>query len=551
MRSRAGQARRARRGAIGRAEGRSIRLLLCGFCVAAFSSATAHAQGFVERAEADRPAEELQETLFRMRFDVTAGAFVESQLGEAPVENTSIASPNSIYWLDLRAKVDARHIQGSRVDGMIDMRARLNPDPSAPSRGYRGGEEYDLKEGHFTWRGETTNVALGRQILRDVDAQTIDGLTVVQELSKRYELGAFAGLYPDPFSRSIYDDYKVTVYSDEGLPIGSEYVRPLPVAAGGWTGYRYSRAHGALGAAAILPRNDDPPLGMPMAPPRSENRVLLTSHGYWRTLQSVDVIHYVVAEGRTKSSLPTLVNGQLILHWRPSDRVLLEAGASRMSSYAVEVYLRDLLERLHPYVGMCPDMTTRCVQNNLEVIRIASSEVRAGGNYLFAGPRVDVHAQLRYREREGLAVPEGLLVFNADTQYDVSVGLRKKRAIGGFDVGASAVAIRGERTAANMVGLRASRALQGSLFLDLDAGYSQYEDGCVASMLDPRTCDGTARGYTYKGGVLGTWQRDLHWLVIADYHLNVNKAQAIRNGLVNSYPYFAGHSFFLRVQYRQ
>jgi hypothetical protein len=523
--------------------------------VALVPAVAAAQQGFVETAQPDQPEPERNQTRIRMRMDVTGGAFVESQMGAAPVENTSITSPNSIYWMDVRGKLDARHISGSKVDAMGDLRIRLNPDPSSPSRGYQGGEEYDLKEAYGVYRGEKVDFGFGRQILRDVDAQMIDGLTLLYRTSPKFEMGFFAGLYPDPFSRSIEDDYKVVSYRVDPATMlqfasGETTVDPIPVAAGTWGGYRYPRAYGAVGLAAVLPRNDDPPPLDPAAPPDSENRLLLTSNGYWRTLQSVDLIHYVVLEARNSRESPNVVNAQLAAHWRASSRLLLEAGASRMSSYAVEVYLRDLLERQIPFVGVCPDIaSTLCIQNNIDVIRVASNEVRAGGNYLFPIQRIDVNTQVRYREREGLVLPEGLPVFNADRQIDAAFGLRKKN-VAGWDLGGSFAVIRGKRTAANVFGARASRQIGETLYVDLDGGYSQYEDMCDRSMLDMRTCDGTARGFTYRLGGLGTWQRDLHWLFIADYHLNLNKAQAIRFMLVEKYPLMAGHAFFLRAQYR-
>ena len=515
----------------------------------------ARAQGFVDVDAAGGPAEEPDLTSLKMRVDLTGGAYVESQYGEAPIANTSISSPNSIFWVDVRGKLDARHISGSRMDVYGDLRIRLNPDPAAPSRGYQGGQEYDLKEAYGAYRGESTDLSLGRIILREVDAQTIDGATLVYHSSVRYELGLFGGLYPDPFSRSVQDDYKVITYDDAGLPTGKETVKPIPLAAGGWAGYRYSRAYGAFGLMGILPRNDDPPPLMPMATPRSENRLLVTSNGYWRTIEAIDLIHYLVLEARNSNDVPTLINGQLVGHWRASPRLLLEGGVSRMSSYAVEVYLRDLLERYYPFVDamgnplMC-DPGLPCIQNNLDIIRVASNEVRAGGNYFVSGPRLDVNAMVRYREREGLVLPEGLPIFPADRQVEGSLGARKRELWKKFDVGGSAVIVRGRRALANIFGVRATRELSPSTYLELDGGYSQYEDGCRGSNLDTRTCEGTARGFTYRLGALGTWQRDEHWLFIADYHANLNKAKAIRNGEVNVYPYYAGHSFFFRAQYR-
>ena len=64
-------------------------------------------------------------------------------------------------------------------------------------------------------------MALGRQVVRDVDAITIDGFRVGYRPRKSWEYGAFAGLYPNPFSRSLDTDYL-----DEGSLPGN--------AGGGW-----------------------------------------------------------------------------------------------------------------------------------------------------------------------------------------------------------------------------------------------------------------------------------------------------------------------------
>jgi len=128
--------------------------------------------------------------------------------------------------------------------------------------------------------------------------------------------------------------------------------------------------------------------------------------------------------------------------------------------------------------------------------------------------------------------------------------VRKRELIKGFDVSGNAIVLRGRRSFANIFGVRATRELSPATYLELDGGYSQYEDGCRGSNLDPRTCEGTSRGFTYRLGGLLTWQRDLQWLFIADYHANLNKARALRGGEVNIYPYYAGHSFFFRAQYR-
>ena len=120
------------------------------------------------------------------------------------------------------------------------------------------------------------------------------------------------------------------------------------------------------------------------------------------------------------------------------------------------------------------------------------------------------------------------MVADADQgQLDLQGGIRQKRSLGGFDLAATGVLIRGDRTSASFATLRGSRLfLEERLGLDLEAGYTQYLDKCAyeGAVATELNCTGTAKGTTLRGGLTLTWRRDKHWLFLGDYHLARNTA---------------------------
>lgn len=450
---------------------------------------------------------------------------------EAADDDGPAASPQDLLYSDLRARVEAEHIKGGRWDGLGDLRLRF-ADDARSARGWVGGNELDLRELYFARRGRSADVAVGRQIVREVDATTIDGVRVIYHPRGAWEFGAFAGMFPNPFSRDFATDYATS-------DLERRTITDYPAATGAWGAYRYRFVYGSIGAGAILPRDAEPSDDDPA-------RIFVTSNGYWRLAQGLSVFHYGVYDV-TGGAGAQLMNLQVMVHYRPRPRLLLEAGASHMGTYALELYVRDLLEQ--------PDLVPGRTQTNLVLLRVGSDEARAGATYSIVEKRVDVFGQVRYRRRESLVdadaaamLPPAILNLQPDEQWDISAGVRQRESLAGWTLGANAAVIRGDRTDTTFLVARGQRSLlKGRLDLDLDLAYVAYDDTCPANtpMVTDPTCTGNSSGTTLRGGASVIWRRDRHWLVLGDYHYAMNDATVG----TTVQPGIDSHTLFLRAQY--
>jgi hypothetical protein len=470
----------------------------------------ARAQSQVDDGEADT-AEPFARGLL-----ATSGLFY-TESADRRVAGNDQASPEDLAFADLRARLEAGNLAGGAWGGLGDFRLRLTRDELS-ARGFDGGGEAHLREALVVRRGSRIDVSLGRHILRDVDAVRVDGAALRLHPGGRWEFGAFGGLYPNPLSRSLDDDYR-----DES---------GLPAAAGAWAAYNGSRSHGAFGLGGVSPREQ-----ADAAQPEPA-RVFASSHGHHQLGDRVDAFHYLVGDLAGPDGA-TLLSAQLGANWRVSERLRLEAGLGHMSTYAVEIYVRDLLETPDPE----PEAGAP-VQNNLALVRIASDEGRAGA-VLLLPRRVDVHAQVRVRRRDALFdadLPMDIAGIAPDDQIDLSGGIRQRDSLLGLDLSASAVAIRGERTASSFATLRTRRDLwDGRLSAELEVGGVDYSDRCDAG--DP-TCTGTVNGRTLRAGGQLAWLPTRGWLVLSDYRAAWNRAE--RDGMEQ--PAIRSHTLFLRVQ---
>jgi hypothetical protein len=467
-------------------------------------------------------------TEYRGRFSTSGVYYKESALSEGM---NNEASPNALLFTDLRMKAEALHIEGTGWDGLADLRVRYATNELA-ARGYVGGQEFDLKEIFVVRRlGTSSDLSVGRMMIRDVDATAIDGARVTYRPSERFELGVFGGLYPNPFSRTFGTDYR-----------RGETPFALPLAAGLWTGYRFERMYGAVGVAGILSRDEEEPT--------EPNRAFVTAQGYWRVKDGLDIYHYLA--GDVVGAVGTeLINLQLGAHWRPQPRLLVEGGVSHMSTYAIQIFLRDLsaFETADAIMG-------NPFQNNLALIRTGSDEVRGGANYGFLEQRIDLNGELRIRRRGILPgsdepLPPELAALPVETQIDVQAGVRQRKAVLGVDLGASVVAIRGDRTNSNFLILRATRAfMDDRLQFDLDGTYTTYADTCdYAADMDP-TCMGTTQGQTIRAGMLTQYRHNANWVVLADYHYSKNASSSAPGGAARTEnPPISANMFFFRGQY--
>ncbi len=450
----------------------------------------------------------------------TSGFFYHE---EAPrvVPGNDQESPQDLVFADVRARLEAGNLAGSRWGGLGDFRLRLTQDELS-ARGFEGGGEYHLREAYVVRRGQTIDLFAGRQILREVDAIRVDGAALrLRSRSGPWEYGVFAGFYPNPLSRSLDTDYD---RGDGGAG--------PPAAGGAWAAYNTGRNHGGFGIGGVAPRDAadrvDP----------EPTRVFASWNGYTMVGERLDLFHYVVADlaGREGAEL---LSAQLGANWRTSDRLRIEAGFGHMSTYAVEIYVRDLLEKPDPQ----PE-TGAPVQNNLALVRIASDEGRLGAVLSLPG-RVDLHAQVRLRRRDALSdaeLPMEIAALGADTQLDLSGGIRQRDSLLGLDLSALVIAIRGDRTATTFATLRAHRVLwRGRLDAELEAGAIDYADRCDGSDL---TCTGQLDGRTYRAGGQLALVPSARWLFLSDYRFAWNTAE--RAGMEE--PDIRSHTIFFRAQ---
>ncbi len=492
--------------------------------------AAASAQFVTSGADLDAPAgEAIDETAYKGRLMASGTYYGESSNAAVdPLANTGDdpASDQALLYTDLRGRIEAAHIQGGKWDAAGDFRIRY-ADGADASRGWLGGSESDLREAFILRRGGKTDVSIGRLVVRDVDATTIDGLRVTHRRSPGFELGAFAGVYPNPFSRDVATDYP------EGRALGD-----LPLGAGAWAGYRSPRAHGAIGAAVLLPRDPDDVDPEP-------TRAFLTANGYFRVRPGFDVYHYGVVDVAGRGGVQ-LLNGQLGVRWRKSPELLLEAAVSHLSTYAIELYVRDYLE--NPDAAPMPMR----IQNNLFVARMASDEGRGGATYTLRQAKVDVFGQVRYRRRATIAsdeLPMEIAALPPDTQIDVSGGARKRDAFLKTTVTANLIYITGDWTSTWALTGRLSRGFRDDrVAAELDVSYLKYDDACPATG-DP-ACMGTATGSSTEFGGNLVWRRDRHWMFLGDYHYSTNAATTEPvPGTTTDEPTITGHSLFVRGQY--
>jgi hypothetical protein len=456
-------------------------------------------------------AQNVEESKIIGRLYATFGYYGESSSGGAGYD----ASPDRLVWGDLRGRVEADHIKGSAFDVLGDLRIRFTPhDVSTPvanvpaagqaqSRGWIGGNEYDLREAFVRYGSDAASFSVGRLVLRDLDAMTVDGARFAGRSSASFEYGVAAGLFPNPYSRSFSTDYKFAADDERG-------VADYPAAAGAWAGYRLAAFYGAVGAGAIFPRNTS-------ATYQENNRTFLTASGYARVSPTVNFFHYGVLDvsGDAGTQLTSL---QLGGDWMVSAPLRIEVGYSHMSTYAIETYFRNYLETV-----LIPAGGVTTIVNNLDVARMAADEGRLGANYAFLKSGLDVFGQVRYRRRDTIdtaATDANIAALPAETQIDVSAGVRKKAAIADWDLGANAAYITGDRTTSFYAFVRGAHSyLEERMDVDLDAGYISYEDACATAQA--AVC-GQASGSTIRAGGQVVFRQTTHWMYLGDLHIGYN-----------------------------
>ena len=496
------------------------------------------------------------------RLVLTVGALWER--GNPPTQAgvvssaLNVASPDTLLWGDLRGVLDAQQAGGSPLDVRADFRLRLTPqDPwlgslrnlsqqISTARGYQGGREYELRE---MWVGipldDATRLTLGRQILLDVDAITVDGARVTRRFAKTWQGEAFAGLFPNPFSRSLENDYLST----------SE----LAFAGGADVSYSVPEVHGAAAVAAESFLGKDAGNGLLGGmPPTTNNlvtgvqdespRVFLYWQNYWRPRLFLDVYSYLVLDVVSEAG-PQLANGHLALNLRPTGSLRLEASYSRMSTYAAEIYLKHFLVReLDPGFN--------ALLNNLLVMRMAQDEARLLVNATLGDGRFVLYWVGRYFRRTLLEQLDPRFANDRPDGFDLTVGARDLRSLAGLRLGLELTALYNYRSQVKVASVDAQREFaDGAGIFDVQLAVQLASDDNFGKA--GTTCDSTAVanyatcfGFTDSmaidlGAMLGYRLRK-EWFVLGDYHLIVNSAHTNDS----SDPAVFTNLGFLRIQYR-
>ncbi len=502
--------------------------------LASVGGRVAHAQ-FVTSGDklSEASGQNVEEAKLIGRLYSTIGYYGEAASGG----NGMDASPDALLWGDLRGRIEADHLSGSAWDVLGDFRLRFTPDADyLPKKdqlrgpGWAGGNEYDLHELFVRYNTTSSAFSLGRLVLRDLDAMTVDGASFAMRPSASFEYGAAAGMFPNPYSRSLDTDYKLPAAD-------ARSITGYPVAAGAWGGYRMAAFYGSFGLGFIAPRNSTMAVAEPV-------RTFLTARGYARASATVNFFHYGVVDfgGAAGTQLTNLQVGG---NWMATPELRVELAYSHMSTYAIETYLRDYLEAVPtPAAAGAPS-------NNLDVARMAADEGRVGADYAFIQERADIFGQVRYRRRATIATANldpTVAGLAPDTQLDVSVGARKKELVAGWDLGVNAAYIAGGRTKSFYGFLRGHRAfVQDTVDVDLDAGYVTYQDNCPAMGDD--TCLGGAKGSTIRVGGTVAFRQSENWLFVGDVHLGFKSSSFTVGTTETTRPNLFEQMALLRAQY--
>lgn len=432
------------------------------------------------------------------------------------------ASPMTLLYGDLRGVVEGRHLPGG-LAFKADLRLRLTSDFSQAdailgtlsigARGYSGGREYDLREAWIGHRGERFEIAAGRLLIPESDALRLDGVRLGWRFSGEWRASLYGGLYPDPYSRSVTDNYRST--------------SALAGAAGAAVAYDYPRIWGTASASAVIAGGPDD--GGPIdpngtTPVRTEApRVYLTWTNYLRIASFLDLFHDLVVDVAGPAGVvPTRADVLAHVH---ASRLQLVLGYGHLSALATEMYLSRLLQDRQRFLP-------GTVENNLIVQRTARDEGRIRADVRAAGHlHVFGEGRIRRRALVEAGLDPNFPVADSPLAYEVGGGLRSAGDLAGMRIGAAFTYLRDFRAETKLVAIDAGRDLAGDR-LSLDAGFlwEGIRDGGLdaAAPCDPAgqplapACFGRRSGSVYQGSLTLAARPTPRWFLLADYRLVVS-----------------------------
>jgi hypothetical protein len=483
----------------------------------------------------------------RFNAKVIFQAMYLNELSDAPDKAHFQASPFTLLYGDFRLVLDGRRLPG-RFELHVDARVRITNDfdtdqltaaaQGVTARGYYGGREYEVREVYARRRGEKFDFAVGRMFVPEGDALKIDGIRAWYRFARHWDFSLFAGGYPKPYSRSVTTDY-------QGV---NGFYGPA-VAGGGDVSYIYDKYWGSLAlVGAYLGGNDDggPVVITPTTPatlqPGGNNRETPRGYMHWigfeRFTSWLDVYHDLVFDFAGAAGLQ-LTRFDLFGTIRAGKHFTIHAGYDHLTSFAIEMYLNDLLTR-RDIIGNPLNGTLNSITNNLIVERTAREQglLRLDASWgkfdVFAEGRLRWRSQAEHGSDPQFLFPGGSEVA-PQLAYDATFGARDLGTLKGLRAGLWYTYLNDFRSWSHILGVDLGRGfLDERLTLDLHFLYAKTTDFAtgqkdVCSGMNPLattfvpSCFGLRDGNEYELGFTATGLASKHWFLLLDYRFVANQ----------------------------
>lgn len=388
------------------------------------------------------------------------------------------ASPILRLYTDLRGQLHANRFAGDAWNARADFRVRVtgdelgiggkndagDPDNVFDGQGDRygydvqgqsgafGGAEIELRELYVVHDGERWDFGFGRQHALDLAATRFDGARIVYHPSSTWRVMAFAGLYPSRVSRSLEDDYPraAPALADDTDAMTPGIQAPpksriFPITGGAGVGYDRDKMHGAVGVVAVAPLADDYQenvMGTAETP-----RVLITTNGYYRPSDKIDLFHYVIVDVAGAAGA-RLSNGSLMAAFSPTTDWRITAMVNHVDTVTLNVLAQTRLEdEVPPSTDMMGNpVDGALLQNNAVVSRVAQDEARLSISRALSEKRFElsVIGALRRRPEIELTLVGGdPFVVPAAQAVDATVRFVDRQSFWDSRLVASATAILG------------------------------------------------------------------------------------------------------------
>ena len=378
---------------------------------------------FVFKDKADREKTDVQGTLTWTNFIYreTSGG-VDPLVGDAQVIAAEVAAPVVRTFTDLRARMTAKHLGGSKWDFRGDVRGRLVPLEARPDAadqpagepterrvqsGSFSGNEYEVRELALGYNGKKYDAFLGRQFVHELASTKFDGLRLEYKSNEKWRYMVFGGLFPSRISRSVQDDYPREAPEMVGGEFGK---RTYPIVGGAGAAYRFQKYYGSFGVVGIMPMGNDINDGLQT----ERNRIFATASGYWRQSTKLDIYHYAVVDGEGADG-PQATNLTLGFQWAPQFSFRITGSINHTDTETLNVVAQNRLEDPDPNAAE-PGLAN-VVINNLQVARLSQDSARLGISAGFKQNRFELSTYGEARRRPQVSIRRG----NADDAMNVLV----------------------------------------------------------------------------------------------------------------------------------